>query len=104
MTQSLVRELEKTPDQDFVDVIVELDSTPVPSGSSRSATIAARQNAFEAAFATVARVITKVGGIVLGRAWLNESIQARIPAGQIEHVASLQSVRAVDTPRHITIE
>lgn len=104
LTQGLVRKLEKTHNHDFVEVIVELDPATPIQGSSHAATIAARKNAFEAAFAVVERVITNVGGTVLGKVWLNESIQARIPAGQIDQVASLKSVRTVDTPRHITIE
>jgi hypothetical protein len=107
VTPSLVRELERAKDRDFIEVIVEL-YTSVSSehlkGLTRAAAIEARKHAFDAAVAAVARVISSLGGIVLRKAWVNETIQVQIPAGQVNQVAALENVRVVDTPHHISIE
>ena len=95
----------KTRDADHVDVVLELESPPEmsDSGKSQQERIAIRKETFSQKIAVIQDKIQQVGGQVLGSAWINQTIRARVPADGLPHLADLKSVERVDVPHGIDL-
>ena len=99
----LLSRLASSADDDLVDVILELDR-PEVSATSRQERIAMLKASFARTSAPVTRAVEKLGGEVLGSAWINQTIHARINPAGVRRLAELDSVAAVDLPHNITAE
>ena len=109
LSTKLAAALEGRAEDEWVEVVVELAAAPEPPSEpseavSRGAKIAALKRAFEEASTPVSREIEEAGGEVLGSAWLNQTLKARLPCGAVEALAGLAQVRRLDAPRRLTPE
>jgi hypothetical protein len=110
LTPKLVEQIGKTGAGDMLEIIVELDPArgrDIVSGSgkmSRQERIAKLQEDFAEQSAAVASKIAEAGGEVLGQAWINKTLKARVPAGSIDRICDDNEVTAVDLPEKIEAE
>jgi hypothetical protein len=105
LTSKLAAQLEKTSSSELLDVIVELQTLGGQAEnltSSRGEKIAALKEAFNRNVTPVEEVIRSVGGQVTGRAWINQSIRARVPAERLRELAEHEKIAAVDVPHVLT--
>jgi hypothetical protein len=88
---------------ELLDVVVELDGeAPMPSfGGGAPAAFEEAKKAFQQDASHVEAEISKKGGEVLGNAWINRTIRARVPAHALPEISKLDRVSAVDAPRKI---
>lgn len=102
LSEKLAEELEKRESSDLLDVILELrpraDSNKTQEVGSRSEKIAALKEAFNHDVAPVEEVVRRVGGEVTGRAWINQTLRARVPAERLKELAEHEKIAAVDLP------
>lgn len=89
------RAAESPAPDELIDVVVELE--PVADASDAGALRAA----FDRSAAPVLDAIRAAGGEVLGQAWINQTVRARVPAERLEDVAGLAPVMVVDVPHRI---
>lgn len=83
-----------------VEVVVELTPAAPPAGpADRSARLAALRSGFESEAAAVVEAIRDAGGDVLGSAWLNQTVRARLPRRGLDALCRLGQVRRLDRPR-----
>jgi hypothetical protein len=105
ISASLADRLASAADGD-VELIVELQPIP-PSqidAASREDYIATLRDAFEREAAPVQAAIQAAGGEVLGGAWLNQTLRARMPAEKVQSLADLDEVALLDLPRALGME
>jgi hypothetical protein len=95
ITRDLAAEIDAADSANLVDVVVEL------VGDSEGNDMAAAKAAFERAAGPVSQVISGVGGEILGGAWLNQTLRARVPAEAVGQVADADGVSLVDVPHAI---
>jgi hypothetical protein len=91
---------------DVVQVVVELqptEPTRVP-GLSRKDQISNAKKVLSVDFDAVKENIHRLGGEVLDYVWLNQTILAEVPAGQVSQIARLDRVHLVDLPHALRIE
>jgi hypothetical protein len=88
-------------DDELIDVIVELQPPPLPEGGSRQSRIQAIQDDFSRSVRAVAAAVEDLGGQILDQAWINCTLNARIPANGVRRLTALGEVLAVDIPRRI---
>jgi|GEM_PF-1361315 len=108
-TNGLAAKLRRSSEQDVLDIVVEVaPSAPVPrtpsAGVSRAAAIAAQKQAFFTAAEPIEAVIRLLGGEVTDRAWITQSMRARMPAGGLRRLAQHDRVTTVDLPRGISAD
>jgi hypothetical protein len=84
--------------EELVDVVVEL--TGDAQGGHND--IPALKAGFAKLSRPVSRVINDLGGEVLGEAWINRTLRARVPGSRIEDLSTLDEVSLVDVPHKIT--
>jgi hypothetical protein len=87
-----------------VEVIVELvPQPPLPDEPDlpRQEFIARKRSAFATRADAVAGAVREVGGAVLGRAWLTESLHANVPVTGVDRIAGLDTVAVLDVPGEI---
>jgi hypothetical protein len=91
-----------------VDVVFELNTNANESAAEAGVTRAEKIAAMKASFAQdleeVEQTIRNLGGEITGKAWINGSIRATIPAGGVDRVAELDRVRIADVPHAIERE
>lgn len=90
----------------MLDVVLELESpeeAPETQMPQRDR-IALRRERFSQHAAPIQDKIQQVGGEVLGSAWINHTIRARVPANGISHLTELKSVERVDLPHALESE
>jgi hypothetical protein len=108
LSPTLVDLLKKTDVSDFVDVVLELNtnSESVHSNEikSRSEKIAAKREAFDRYLASIEKEIRNLGGEITGRAWINQTIRARVPAQAVKDLSMNDKIEIVDLPRRIKSE
>jgi hypothetical protein len=105
LSPKLNQELTQANASDLVEVVVELrrDLLGDPDReSSRNEQIAALKESFNREVEPVEEVIRQAGGEITGRAWINQTLRARIPAEKVKDLASHESVQSVDVPHAIT--
>ena len=90
---------------EVVDVVVELQprSFARDAAASRAERVAAAREAFRREAAPVETAIRSAGGEVLGAAWINQTVRARIPADRIARLAELAEVHLLDVPRALKL-
>ncbi|HEY6730199.1 MAG TPA: hypothetical protein VI039_04155 [Solirubrobacterales bacterium] len=99
ITEELGTQLGGAPD-DLLDVIVELSPDP----ASESESMAAEKESFEKAAEPVDEAISRHGGEVIDKAWINRTLLAKIPAAKVAELTSLDEIVALDAPRQIELE
>jgi hypothetical protein len=99
ITSDLAAQVDAADSANLLDVIVELDG-----GLERAPDIVAAKQAFSRAAEPVAEAITNLGGEVLGDAWINHTLRARVPARDVSTVAHLDRVTGVDVPHALEPE
>ncbi len=89
-----------------VRVAVELQPAKADkvAGLSRRDQINNAKKVMSVDFDAVKQNIQQLGGEVLGYVWLNQTILANVPAGQVSKLASLDKVNLVDLPHTLRLE
>ncbi|HEX4964335.1 MAG TPA: hypothetical protein VF173_26185 [Thermoanaerobaculia bacterium] len=102
LSGDLQKKLAATPMGDSVDVVVEVggkSSSPTAKTGDRALRIAALKKGFSTCAEPIERAIESSGGTVLDRAWLNQSLKARVPKEAVEALGEREDVERLDTPR-----
>lgn len=107
-TQKISSELAKhleNPDQgeNSIDVVVELTRESVQKGGdySRQQKITALKESFSQKKSAVERVVEEAGGQILEQAWLNQTLQIRVPAHSINSLCEIEDVILLDIPHSL---
>lgn len=107
LKSELAEQLEKMNASDLLDVILELHpqaEPPAAEPASRSELIAARKDAFNQSVGPIEEEVRKLGGEVTGRAWINQTVRARVPAEGVKELSKHEKVAALDLPHPIAPE
>jgi hypothetical protein len=107
LSPTLVDLLKKTDVSDLVDIVVELRTNSESLSNeikSRSEKIAAKKEAFNRNLASVEEEIRNLGGEITGRAWINQTVRARVPARGVKNLATNEKVEIVDIPQPLKSE
>ena len=107
LTPDLTTRLTQAAADDVLDVVLELHPQPGPAAAapqSRSERIAVRKETFSHDVAPVEEAIHESGGEVVDRAWINQTVLARVPAQAVEQLSELEKVAALDVPRTLEAE
>jgi len=104
LSAALRHRLAGIPEGHPVEVVVEVGrkaaTAPADAASGdRAQKIAALKKDFSASAAPIEQAIERCGGTVLDRAWINQSIKARLPREAVEALGEREDVELVDTPR-----
>ena len=87
----------------LVDIVVEFDTEPVDWVKNGNRALAIDQQ--RARFATLAEPVTHLivssGGEVLGEAWINGTLRARVPIDRLVDLLRDESVAFVDVPHRL---
>jgi hypothetical protein len=101
ITPSLAARLDQASMAEVVDIVVELQPAvePVATAQARSRAdkISAAKDAFSHAVSPVEEVIHNVGGEITGRAWINQTVRARVPIEGVGQLSDLDKVASLDT-------
>ncbi len=107
LTPDLTNRLTQAAVDDVLDIVLELDPKPEPevaTPQSRSEQIALRKEKFSRDVVPVEETIREVGGEVVDRAWINQTVLARVPARGVEELSEIDKVAALDVPRTLEPE
>jgi hypothetical protein len=106
LSTGLASKLENVLATDMIDVVVELEQPAFVASSARAGgnAISVKRDSFSDTVAPVEHAIHEIGGEVLGRAWINSTVRARVPARSVRRLASLKSVERLDVPHKIEAE
>lgn len=107
VTPDLADVLGQAPDDHVLDVVVELvepEDLPAEAPADRAAHIAQMKDSFDAQSTPLEESIASLGGEVVGKAWINRTIHARVPAKAVSELARAKSIAAMDTPHALTPE
>lgn len=102
LTPDLSARLTNAAAEDVLDVVVELRAEGAPaqmSQRSRQEEISSRKQAFGEEAVPVEETIQRAGGEVVERAWINQTVLARVPARGVDELSELDGVAALDVPR-----
>ena len=93
-------------DQPLNDIEVVIELMPIQARTeltnlSRTEKMAFYKQTFMDELKPIADVILNRGGDILGSAWVNQTIKAKIPAGSIEELALLKEVNIIDLPNRL---
>lgn len=101
VSKRLAAELAGKPDEEVVEVVIEL-STPVQddgaAGASRAEQIERRRTAFEDWSASVAARLQHAGGELVDRAWINSTLKGVVRADRVSELAEDDKVQKIDSP------
>ena len=91
------------PDEDVVVVVEMTPNGPTESVApqQRQRQIAALRMTFEKQASPIERTIHDVGGEVLDRAWINNTMKARLPARAIKELLDIDGVKSVDVEHRL---
>lgn len=85
--------------EELVDVVVELRRPEEPPiEASRDERIRALKEAFDQQAPEIERAVVAEGGVILDRAWINQTVKAKVPAGSISALAARDDITAIDVP------
>ena len=110
MSRNLEDRVQSSDEADVVEVIVELrrdDSVThrvAASGISRVEMIDALKTRFDEISSVLEEEIQNVGGTVVDRAWINQTLRARLPVKGISQLADRDDVTLIDVPHKIEPE
>jgi hypothetical protein len=101
ISSSLAAALDKTPEDELTELVVELanKATGDVSGLTRQQKIRIRKTAFEKQVEPIVQEIERVGGEVTGQAWINGTLRARVPKKMIAALSDQAPIAKLDTPR-----
>ena len=91
------------PNEDVV-VILEMAPQEPPKAATtlqRQQLIAARRAQFEEQASPIEQTIQNMGGEVLDRAWINNTMKARVPARAVKTLIDVDGVETVDIPHRL---
>lgn len=105
ISESLAAQLQGSEDDELVEVVVELEATApagvTRGGGSRSERMAAVKEAFERGAQPLESEIESAGGEITGRAWINQTLKARVPKRAVAAVTDRREVRRLDVTQRI---
>ncbi|WP_009630103.1 hypothetical protein [Synechocystis sp. PCC 7509] len=103
ISPNLAAHLQKLDTSEPLDVVLELTLPiqQIQEGQSRQQKITTLKEAFNENTAPIEQVIHQVGGTVIGRGWLNQTLRAYIPAYGLKQLSELDVVSALDIPKTI---
>jgi hypothetical protein len=103
VTPFLAQRLSQAKPLETLDVIVEfsLNEPYVDCSASRQEKMSSLQHAFYQAIKPTELVIEAGGGVVIERAWINQTVWARVSGPCIQELSKLNEVVALDVPRAI---
>lgn len=106
MTPDLKSQLRQTDTDGLLEVVLELHSQNQggTAALSRGEAIALRKEAFGQDVASVEETVNEVGGEVVGNAWINQTVRARVPAHGLERLSELDEVAVLDVPHTLQAE
>lgn len=107
LTPDLSERLTGAAADDVLDVVVELRAGDAPDEGrplSRQEEISYRKEAFGEEALPVEETIQRAGGEVVERAWINQTVLARVPARGVDELSELDGVAAIDVPRTLEAE
>lgn len=110
VSRNLAERLKEANASDEVEIILELHPPSEPETAkesghlSRSEMIAAKKEAFSRSVTPIEETIRKLGGEITGRAWINQTVRARVPAQSVEELSGREEVAALDTPNPLKRE
>jgi hypothetical protein len=107
VTPDLAGVLDKSPEDHLLEVVVELAEPDAPADkppAGRTERIAKMKESFHEQATPLEESITSLGGEVLGKAWINRTIHARVPARAVPELARAGAIAAVDVPHGLTPE
>jgi|SRR3954468_11341966 hypothetical protein len=99
LTSALREQLTGAEPQTLLQVAVEVRGVPAPTRD-----VASARAAFERVAGPLADRIEELGGKVVASAWINHTLKASVPAGRLEHLASLDAVAAIDVLHRLESE
>ena len=104
LTRDLKDLAEQVAPSEHVDVVVELSpgSAPEPSRKlSRQERVSFLKEMFSRDAGPVEEIIEKTGGQVTGRAWINQTLRATVPAEALKQLSKLEQVGSLDVPHRL---
>ena len=113
ISPALSERLQGAGGDDVFEVVIELrplqSSSGVRGGGIRAAgssrpSMQAAKASFTREISPIVRRVQRAGGEVIGAAWLNRTLKARVPARGVEPLTDLAGVVAVDAPRVLQAE
>jgi hypothetical protein len=106
MTPDLKAQLTEAEAAKVLDVVLEVHSQSQETAAPRSRreAIALRKEAFSHDVVPVEEAVNEVGGEVVGRAWINQTVRARVPAHGLEQLSELDEVAVLDVPHALQAE
>jgi hypothetical protein len=107
VTSALASKLEEGGVDGLLEIVVELAGPAAPAAvgrGDRRAAMEAMKEGFRAVAAPVEQAIRSSGGEVTGRAWINNTLRARVPARSLPRIVEQEAVTAVDVPRPLEPE
>jgi hypothetical protein len=108
LTPGLIERLDAAAGDPLIDVVLEVRprsvAAPTAKALSRTEAIAATKQRFSEAAAPVEQHVTKLGGEILERAWINGSIRARVPVSSVRQLADADGIASIDVPHTLTRE
>jgi hypothetical protein len=81
----------------LLDIIVEL-----APDTQNARTAPQLEESFERTAEPVATAISELGGELVGKAWLNRTLRARVPAQHLRDLMQLDEVTSLDVPHRVT--
>jgi hypothetical protein len=107
VTSALASKLDEADDDGLLEIVVELAGPAAPAAverGDRRAAMEAMKEGFRAAADPVEQAIRSGGGEVTGKAWINNTLRARVPAKSLPRIVEQASVTAVDVPKPLEPE
>jgi hypothetical protein len=104
LTPDLATRLAQADADDVLGVVLELDphsELPTAAPQSREEQIALRKETFNHDVVPVEEAVREAGGEVAGRAWINQTVKARVPAQGIVQLSELEKVATLDVPHNL---
>jgi hypothetical protein len=104
LSEQLHEQLEHPDVTGMLEVIIELHDRDEPAASetqSRQEKIAAWKEGFDREVVPVEEAVKSVGGELTGRAWINRTVRARVPADRLEKLAAQHQIAKIDIPHKI---
>jgi hypothetical protein len=101
ITSDLESRVQGLGEEQLVDVVVELRRAGSPLEGSRHEKLQALKEAFDRVSSEVERLVQAEGGAILDRAWINQTVRAKVPVGAVSRLASSDDISVIDVPHAI---
>lgn len=104
ISPTLAHQLKHAGPNEPIEVIVQLQPARRPAGGSRAERVTALKKGFNDNFERFTQRIDDNGGEILGTAWINSTVRARMTPSQIRSLGTDQLITEIDSPRPITFD